>query len=85
MQYVEAGFARRLLPGQPKSIYLEDENGKRWKVKCRLRLGRVCNLSHGWRLFTRDKNLVAGNVCVFEPVKDPLADKPVLKVYILPS
>ncbi|XP_019172930.1 PREDICTED: B3 domain-containing transcription factor VRN1-like [Ipomoea nil] len=83
--YVAADFARSLLPGKPRSIYLEDENGKRWIVKCRLRSRRVGDLTYGWRLFVQHKKLVAGNVCVFELVKDSLADKPVLKVHIFPS
>ncbi|XP_031103913.1 B3 domain-containing transcription factor VRN1-like [Ipomoea triloba] len=83
--YVAADFVRSLLPGKPRSIYLEDENGKRWIVKCRFRSRRVSHLSYGWRPFVQHKKLVAGNVCVFELVKDSPADKPVLKVYIFPS
>jgi len=59
-------------------VELEASDGRRWSVRCN-KACRGCNLGAGWIHFTRDNNLKAGDVCVFELID---ANTYIMKVHV---
>lgn len=81
---IPAAFVRKYIPKTSGLIELQDTDGNKWNVHC-IRKKHTMFLSKGWLNFVTDNGLVVGDVCVFELIKDLLADELMLKVHMFRS
>ncbi|CAN4103374.1 unnamed protein product [Withania somnifera] len=81
---IPADFVRKYVTKTSKLIELQDSDGNKWNARCIRKKLRML-LSRGWLEFVRDNNLVVGDACVFELIKDLQADELMLKVHIFRS
>lgn len=84
LQNIPAAFVRKYIPKTSGLIELQDTDGNKWNVHC-IRKKHTMFLSKGWLNFVTDNGLVVGDVCVFELIKDLLADELMLKVHMFRS
>ncbi|XP_015574589.1 B3 domain-containing transcription factor VRN1 isoform X2 [Ricinus communis] len=67
--YVPRGFSEKYLSEAPNYLILEVSDGREWQVRVRKNCRRL-DLGRGLTAFFRDNNLKAGDVCIFELIKN---------------
>ncbi|XP_059639562.1 putative B3 domain-containing protein Os03g0621600 [Cornus florida] len=77
--HIPVSFINKYM-GKGKENAILQVSANKWPVKVKTYLNRIARFSSGWKGFTKDNTLEAGDVCVFELIK---RDDFVLKVSIL--
>lgn len=67
LQYVPPKFANKYLNKVNGSIKIKDTDGRVWPVN--LAWSGWCGIRKGWPAFSKDKDLKAGDICLFELIR----------------